>query len=324
MSWNTGLVSLPQMVFAVSTALAASCASSGPKDTLPGAAPIPLATTTSGSVGDEEAGDEAAGDEAAPTTKNEPHAALLAELEQHLASANWQAVDLAKRLGGDAWPAVEAAAQQPEFRTRQIAMACAGALGTSRALPLLIAGLGDPHRNVSIAAASQLSLSPPPGAQAELVRSLGACEEDVICALLVRGLGRLPGERSIAAVLDAAQRSDALLDVARLALSKLGDKDALRSQRALLKNRSAAIRYQALVDTRYIANATLIVAAKPLLQDTAPVVSIGTPYNEQHRRVCDQAVDTLVVLLQLEPSFAVAAETIYSDEQIREVARLAR
>jgi hypothetical protein len=58
------------------------------------------------------------------------------------------------------------------------------------------------------------------------------------------------------------------------------------------------------------------------MQDTTPVVSIGTPYDEQHRRVCDQAVDTVVRLLKLTPSFEIAEEMIYSAEQINEVLRL--
>jgi hypothetical protein len=124
-------------------------------------------------------------------------------------------------------------------------------------------GLDDKHINVRLAAAGQLSVNPPATAQGEIAQKLRQCEEDNICEMLVLGLGRLPGEVSIAAVTETAQNNPVLADAARLALSKLGHKGSLQTQLNLLSADNGFSRYQGLVDLIYIADANLAVYAKP-------------------------------------------------------------
>jgi hypothetical protein len=248
--------------------------------------------------------------------------ANVTDLEQLLTEENWQAVEVAAQLAAQAWPTLKAGATMPSFRSRQITMASAGSIGTDKSIPILVAGLDDIHINVRLAAAGQLSVNTLPDAQLALAQKLRFCEETNICGLLIRGLGNVPGEISVNSILEFSQNNDELKSVAQLALSKLEHKTSRDAQLKLFSSSNAFTRYQALIDLIYIADTNLSSYAKTLLRDTAAAIAIGTPYDEQHRRVCDQSVDTLTKLLQLTPSFSTSAETIYNDEQINEIIQL--
>ncbi|MFT6283803.1 MAG: HEAT repeat protein [Arenicella sp.] len=246
----------------------------------------------------------------------------VANLKKLLTEENWQAVDAAIKLGDNAWPALDAGATMQSFRSRQITMASAGAIGTDKSIHILVEGLDDKHINVRLAAAGQLSVNTPPDAQMALARKLRTCEEHNICSLLILGLGNVPGELSVNSILEFSQNNHELTGVAQLALSKLERKTSIDAQLMLFSSSNPSARYQALIDLIYIADKNYASYAIALLRDKAVAISIGTPYDEEHRRVCDQSVDTLIELLQLTPSFITSAEMIYNGQQINEIIQL--
>lgn len=246
------------------------------------------------------------------------------ELEHLIAQCDWQAVDLAVRLGEAAWPVIEQGARMENFQSRQISMVCAGRLGGETAGTLLLAGLADKHINVSLAAAGQLSRNPPPSALQGILRELAACQEDNICALLALALGHLPDEDSTKTLLDLTGRDDDTAVNARLALAKLGHDEFLAAHLSRFASDDPHTRYEALAQLIYIDHARLAEHAKQLLFDKDVAVTIGTQYAPLYRRVCDQAVDTLAALLKLKLPFVVSAESIYSDSQLSQVSEMAR
>ncbi|HDP24294.1 MAG TPA: HEAT repeat domain-containing protein [Deltaproteobacteria bacterium] len=246
------------------------------------------------------------------------------ELEHLIAQGDWQAVDLTAHLGEAAWPAIEQGARMENFQSRQISMVCAGRLGGETAGTLLLAGLADNHINVSLAAAGQLSRNPPPSALHGILGELAQCQEENICALLALGVGHLPGEASMNALLELTGRDDDVAKNARLALAKLGHDEYLEALLAELASDDPHARYEALAQLVYIDDAKLGEHAKKLLYDKEVAVTIGKQYAPRYRRVCDQAVDTLAALLKLKLPFAASAESIYSDSQLAQVREMVK
>ncbi len=244
------------------------------------------------------------------------------ELENMIAQGDWKAVELAIQMGEAAWPSVKQGAKMADFRSRQISMVCAGQLGGEAAGEILLAGLGDKHINVSLAAAGQLSMNPPTSALQGILNELAACSEENICALLALSAGRLPDEASTKALLGLVDGDDDVAKNAQLALAKLGHPEYLKTHLSKLASKNPHTRYEALAQLVYIDDAKLAENAKRLLSDKEVAVTIGTQYNPRYRRVCDQAVDTLVHLLKLSPPFETKLAKIYSDIELMQINQL--
>ena len=104
-----------------------------------------------------------------------------------------------------------------------------------------------------------------------------------------------------------------------MALAKLGDAEARRVIVSELSAEQPRTRYDALAKLIYIDAPKLATHAKRLLRDKNPAFVIGSIRNPQYRRVCDQAVDTFVALLNLQVRFRVSPERIYNDEELLQV-----
>ena len=246
------------------------------------------------------------------------------ELENLIAQGDWKAVELAKQMGAAAWPSIKQGATMADYQSRQISMVCAGQLGGGAAGAILLAGLGDKHINVSLAAAGQLSKNPPASARQGILNELAACSEENICALLALAAGRLPGEPSSKTLLGLVEGDDDVAKNAQLALAKLGHPEYLKAHLSKLASENPHTRYEALAQLVYIDDAKLAENARVLLSDKEVAVTIGKQYKPRYRRVCDQAVDTLVSLLKLIPPFQTSAESIYSDVQLSQIREIAK
>jgi len=244
------------------------------------------------------------------------------KLEHLLEEGDRQAIELCNQMNQNAWPIISKGASMQKFRSRQISMICAGSLGGEPAVNILITGLADKHINVRLAAAGELSKNPPANSQQALLNEIKQCSNDAICESLVLGIGRIPNDASIEALLELAKENEDMTDSTQLALAKLNHPPARKKLLAKFESKEAYIRYEALSELVYINDPKLASFAKKLTTDIVPTVTIGTPYDEQHRRVCDQAVDTLVTLLKLKPSFQISPETIYSVTQLTEINKL--
>jgi len=244
------------------------------------------------------------------------------DLENMIAQGDWKAVELAIQIGEAAWPSVKQGAKMTDFQSRQISMVCAGQLGGDTAGEILLTGLGDKHINVSLAAAGQLSKNPPPSALQGILHELTTCSEENICALLALSVGRLPDEASTKALLGLVEGDDDVAKNAQLGLAKLGHPEYLKTHLSKLASENPHTRYEALAQLVYIDDAKLAENAKRLLSDREVAVTLGTQYNPRYRRVCDQAVDTLVHLLKLSPPFETNPEQIYSDTELMQINQL--
>ena len=244
-----------------------------------------------------------------------------AELEKLLSDGDWGAVKTAQALGQAAWPTLEKGSRMADYRSRQITMACAGRLGGAHAASILVAGLADSFINVRLAAAGQLSGSPPPHALDGILDVLTTSSEDDVCQLLALAAGRLPSSRTTRVLLSVAPRQDAVGENAQLALAKLGNQEYIQAHLVKLSSDAPATRYRALAELIYIADPALASHAMELLADRRAAQRIGHERAWRYRRVCDQALDTVVSLRDLKPNFPTGPEQIYSDAQLAEIAR---
>jgi HEAT repeat protein len=247
----------------------------------------------------------------------------LLELERMLREGSWRAVELAQQLSDAAWPAIRKGASMPDYRSRQIAMTCAGRIGGGTAGLILAQGLSDENVNVRVTAAAQLSANPPATAKAAILDTLLKSSESDIREMLALAAGYLPGKSTMDALRSLAGGKDAFSKNARMALAKLGDPEARKEMISNLSAKDPHVRYETLGQLRYVDDRELSKHAKDLLWDKASAQRIGPERNPRFRRVCDQAVDTLVYLMKLSPPFITSVETIYSDDQLLQISQMA-
>ena len=243
-------------------------------------------------------------------------------LEAMLEAGNWSAVEMAQKQGAAALPVIKRAAGNAKYQTRQIAMACAGKIGGGEAGKILAAGLSDQDVNVRIEAANALALNPPAEAGTAIVARLNVEPDDGVKESLAIAAGFIPGVPTVQALRVVVAGGGPVALTARMALAKLKDGAARQSLMADLASPDAFKRYTAVGWLRYIDDKSLAPEAKKLLWDKADAQKIGPKKAPKFRRVCDQAVDTLVVLLKLKVPFEQNIERIYTDTEITTVAKM--
>lgn len=259
--------------------------------------------------------------------------ATVVELERLLTEGDRGSVELAQQLGEAAWPAIKRAEKMQDYRSRQIAMICAGRIGGDEAGHVLAAGLSDQNINVRLAAAKQLSVDPPATAQHVVLNTLTSSRqtETVIRELLVLTAGYFAGEQTEQVLRPIYQGNDpyaepedqaSLADHAMMALAKLGDSEATQTLINKLTSADPHERYEGLGQLRYVNDSKLASHAKLLLTDRAVAQAVGPNIRPRYRRVCDQAVDTLVHLLKLSPPFEAKLAKIYSDTELMQINQL--
>ena len=247
-----------------------------------------------------------------------------AELERLLAEGDFRAVEVAAGMGDAAVPALRKGAGMPGYRSRQVAMACAGRVGGEASGEILSLGLKDGNVNVRVAAAGQLSVNPPESARDAVLSALVRSTETDVREMLAFSAGYFPGERTVAILRSIAAGKEVLASNARMALARLGDKAGREALVADLGSSDARVRYETVGGLRYVNDPALASHVKPLLRDTEDVQALGSERSRRYRRVCDEAVDTLVYLLKLRLPFPADEETIYTGEQLLQVQDMTR
>lgn len=241
-------------------------------------------------------------------------------LEISLQQASWDAINEARRLGESAVPILKKYSADNDNLKRQIAVESAGAVGGDEAAQILIDGLKDKDIGVNLSAAHALERNPNPGATETVVELLNTNDEEVFREALALAAGGLSGEKTVEVLkkIEAADEDQVSVN-AQMALAKLGDAPAKQAIINQLDDALPGIRYAALEKLIYIKDPSLARYARKLLGDKNPAVRIGLINDPEYRRVCDQAVDTIVFLLKLAISFEVSSSIIYKDKEIFEV-----
>lgn len=248
---------------------------------------------------------------------------MTSVLEKMLETGNWKAVEEAKRQGPGALPLLRRFIQHQNYRSRQIAMACAGAIGADEGADVLVAGLKDSNVNVHVAAANELAVMGYPSATEAVLEQMMRHRDEYVRERLALAAGYLPGHKTVAVLRSIAKDNGQLGINARLALAKLGDPEARRWLTDRLSSSTPRTRYDALGEVRYLNNQQFVDIAKRMLVDRAEAVRIGPILAApRYRRVCDQAIDTLVLLLQLKVPFEVTVEKIYTDQELEQLKQL--
>lgn len=250
--------------------------------------------------------------------------ASISRLEQLLQAANFLAVDEAGELGTEALPVIRRYVRFENYRSRQIAMRCAGRIGADQGADILGAGLVDQNFNVQNAAATELAKKAYPGAANAILDRLGAGGDEIVRENLALAAGYLPGRRTIELLRGIAIGKGVLASNARMALARLNDVKSHNSLIAELRAPLPRTRYDALQKLIYVNDRSFLPLVKRLLADKAAAVPVGIVEMSRYRRVCDQAVDTLVHLSQLQISFSIGPEKIYSEQERQQIQSLAK
>ena len=246
-------------------------------------------------------------------------APALSQLDELLKAASFSAVDEAGRLGPLALPAIRRHVKDENYRTRQLAMLCAGRIGADQGADILAAGLLDENFNVQNAAANELAKRAYPGAASAILTQLAGTTNGLAKEKLALAAGYLTLQQAGKVLSPIARGRGVLASNARMALARLGDRDAQKTLIGELSASSSRVRYDALEKLIYVNDPSYVSNAKQLLQDKSQAVRVGPVQMPRYRRVCDQAVDTLVILFQAATSFQVSQDKVYSDQEIRQL-----
>ena len=248
----------------------------------------------------------------------------LITLEKMLAEGQVEAIEIAEEMGEQAWPAIRKAAKMKNYESRQLAMYCAGSLEGPQSGEILALGLSDDEVNVRSAAASQLMDSPPENAKTALLYTLSQKTErsHQIPEMLALGAGFLPGDDTVEVLKGLLSEGGDLAENAKMALAKLGNQEFKDNIIGELSDNNPLTRYNAVKKLEYIDDPGTFHDVVKLLDDRAPAVNVGTSYRERYRRACDQAVDTVVSLLELDPPFEIDATKIYSDSELMQLRKM--
>jgi HEAT repeat protein len=244
------------------------------------------------------------------------------DLDNALLQGDSLAVEIAAKLGPAALPVLRRYVQHENYRTRQLAMRCAGGVGTDAAAEILAAGLVDENFNVQNAAANELARKAYPSAAQTILDRLVAGAEELVREKLALAAGYLSDKRTAEVLKSVETEGGVLASNARMALARLGDVDAQQSLIAELNDPLPSKRYEGLEKLIYVDDRGYAPHVKRLLQDKAEAVRIGIVEIPRYRRVCDQAVDTLVALLRPNVSFKVSVEITYGDEALAEASKI--
>ena len=241
-------------------------------------------------------------------------------LEIALQQKSWEAVSEAARLGENALPLIKKYGRDEDYQIRQIAVACTGVIKDDGIVPVLTAELDDDNVNVRLEAAKAINKNPKPGVTDAVLEKLENSPEEVLKEILALAAGKLPGEKTIEVLKRVQKAEEGQVSAnAQMALAKLGDSEAKQAIVQQLSDPLARTRYDALEKLIYIDDVALASYAKRLLGDKSDAIRVGNIKNPKYRRVCDQAVDTIVFLLNLSVGFRVSKDRIYSDREIQEV-----
>ena len=249
---------------------------------------------------------------------------MSVSLDEALAQGQYLAVEEAGRLGVAALPVIRRYVVSESYRSRQMAVRCAGRIGDDRGADILAAGLKDGNFNVQNAAATELSKKAYPGAVQAILEGLGSGGDEIVREKLALAAGYLPGDRTVAVLKSVLVGKGALAANARMALARLGDVESRESLISELSAPLPRVRYDALEKLIYVDDRSYVPHVKRLLSDKAEAVRIGIVEMPRYRRVCDQAVDTLVSLLDLKVAFPIGPERIYPESDIRTIGEIVR
>ncbi len=246
-------------------------------------------------------------------------------LEIALQQKSWEAVNEAKRLNENALPLIKKYGRDEDYQKRQIAVACAGVIEDDGVVPVLAAELDDDNVNVRLEAAKAINKNPKPGVTDAVLEKLQNSQENVLKEILALAAGKLPGEKTIEVLKKVQKSEEGQVSInAQMALAKLGNSEAKEAIVKELSDPLARTRYDALEKLIYIEDSALATYARRLLHDKADAVMIGVIRRPKYRRVCDQAVDTIIFLLNLSVTFRVDKGKIYDDREIQEVDKKSR
>ena len=215
-------------------------------------------------------------------------------------------------------------AVDPDYRVRERAVTAAAGLADPAATQILTSGLQDESINVRLAAAQALAARPYPAATDAVLEQIATSPDETVREILIAAAGHLPGPRTSTALKQIEREGGPLAGTARLALAKLGDTAARAAVLANLGAAAPRARYDALAALTYIGEESLAARALDLLGDKASALPIGVLRAGRYRRVCDQAVDTIVLLRRLTPGFETGPERIYSDDELGRIRTLTR
>ncbi len=242
---------------------------------------------------------------------------ITSQLEFLLEQANWQAVDEARRLGLVCLPTLQKYAAHENYQIRQIALTCATQFADAQTADLLAMALIDANINVRITAANALAEKPYPASlvAGAVLEQLMTSPDEVVREQLALAAGYLPGEKTLEVLSKLLNEEPQLATNARLALTRLGDAESRAQLLEQLNSQLARERYEVIESLQYVNDRTLVGTIKKFLRDTDPALMIGSKRAPRYRRVCDQAVDTIIFLLQLAVDFPHDPERIYLDEE---------
>jgi len=253
-----------------------------------------------------------------------------------LAQQTIAAETLIRQMGQSAAPVLTFLSANDNDDVRELVYELAGLVPGTDTCRVLLGGLGDDNPDLQAMAAYQLQVCNEPELAAEATAILENLDDDEMRGHLIMAIGRIGAAEQADVLRKIAIDTDKESSVQRdilLALARLGD---ARSREEIVRRLTDGMpgeRFQALEDTIYIADPDLMRHFGPALDDYSPAVLLSSPEpdednpddpeDEQHARICDFAVLTMM-RHNATLSFEMVEIEILGEEQLQEAREYVR
>ncbi|MCG7851851.1 MAG: HEAT repeat domain-containing protein [Methanosarcinaceae archaeon] len=244
----------------------------------------------------------------------------LDELKQMILEQNWDALDLAEKIGAPAMAPLADLLKNSNAEIRQIALNCVALTGDKKAIEVIASALRDPDEDVRSTAMQTLEARCDSTIQAQLVDNLSNPDPDIRGAVALM-LGNLGDRTAVAPIRTRLESETDPLASRRmkLSLAKLGDEKLMHEFADQLSIADSHTRYQGIEDLAYIDTRALAGDLFPALLDRGEAFNIGDKDSPVYGRVCDAAINLLGKWFNEPFSFEINEYRKYTDEEIEEV-----
>lgn len=245
---------------------------------------------------------------------------------ERIEGKDWDAVQDARSAGAGAAQRLAELAASDDAELRELALYCLNELGGPIAEGVFVRALGDPREDVRDRAVQFLQTHHAAVDVQTLLAQLDGNSDAFARERLALVVGRIGDPRSIPTLERMLERSEPpeVQHAMYLALARLGQSESRARVLERLEAPDVATRLSAIEDFEYLGDRNETHRLLPLLDDTRDAMNVGLSGQTNLLRVCDLAVDLLLVVLDQPDAIPPPRQRRYDDSELARARELAR
>jgi len=239
-------------------------------------------------------------------------------LEKLLEQLNYDAREIAEKMGKEALPILLKRKNAKSARERVLVLECLAKIKGEEAVQALIEALDDPEEDVWNTALDLLYIANSPAFISSLSSFVCESPNAVIRGEVAKILGVMGAFSSLSIIKAqlAKEKDEEAAYKMILAVAKMEDGPERKKVLENLNHEDPRIRYETIRHLEYINDGKLAKNLLPLLNDKTKVANIGFVQKPIWQRICDRALEAIVFLTGKTLPFE-TGDKVYDEDQLR-------